>query len=153
VADQHLDAAVWLVNRSCHALDRENFEDYLALFVESGRYSIGNVSPEINKRQKFLDLTRSELEALLGQVSKHVREPNRRSRIATVMDVAMMGDGSVHVVSNVAIFSTDHILGTSAVYAVVEYHDELVEREGLRIRSRHVEMVTRSLKQGSIAPL
>lgn len=140
------------VGRSTYYLDVEDFEGWLSLFEPNGIYRIHVDSPELRRRMLWLELSRDDLQALLGSINKHLREGSQLTRIPSIL-FHDEHDGSVHSATAVTIFRTDPA-GTSSFFATCYYHDIwVIDGHRLLLHDRSVDLRTRMLGRGSLVPL
>lgn len=141
-----------LVQTTARALDREDLAGWLALFDAEGEYEISAYSAELRKDTIWWRNSKSELEKLIGDVTRHVRDPARRLHVVGPPLVEFEGD-SATLSAAFAIYRTLPS-GETSLYLVGRY-DDLVVRRGAEWKYlRHrVIAETRVLDIGSHLPL
>ena len=157
VSDKVRDA----VYRACILLDDEKWDDWLALCDESFEYEIGAWSPEIKKDMIYFSGNRSELKVTTDMLEKHNTDHSPLSRHATVYTIDENDDGTLSVVSSLAIYQNmldginSHIdAGESRLFVVGRYIDTMkIEGDRAVFLSRKVALETRRLDKGSHWPL
>lgn len=132
-------------------LDAEAFGEWIDLFVEGALYEVRAYSAEIGVDMEWMKLNREELQALLEQVSEHVRDLAQRLHLVSPVTVDIH-DTEASSVSSFAIFRTTQD-GVTQCYAVGQYEDTLVKREGVwRFLQRTVRLHTRLLETATHVP-
>lgn len=132
-------------------LDSEAFPDWIDLFVPDALYEVRAYSAEIGIEMEWMKLNKEELQALLEQVSEHVRDLSQRLHLVSPVTVEVQ-DIEAGAVSSFAIFRTTPD-GATQCYAVGQYEDTLVKREGMwRFRQRTVKLHTRVLEAATHVP-
>ena len=141
-----------LVSRAARLLDAGDYDEFVALFTDDGRYRIEAVSAELGKPMTWMDVDRSELAALFKEYPDHVVDKATRLHLVTTDEVEIAGDSGT-ALSTFAVFRTD-LHGASALYAVGRYEDAFV-REGQtwKLRSRKVRVETRQFTVPTPLPL
>ncbi len=138
-------------------LDERRFDDWLDLTARNFNYRIGAYSPEIRKEMTWLEHDREGLRALFALLGKHHQDHAVWFRHAVVQRVSQETADSLRVVTQLAIFHTvvdvgdTHLdSGSSRLFAVGRYYDQLVLEEGRWLLSdRYVRLDTRQLGIGS----
>jgi len=138
-------------------LDEQRFEDWLALTASRFRYRIGAYSPEIRKEMTWLDHDRDGMHALFELLGKHHVDHATWFRHAVVQRVTQEGPETLRAVTQLAIFHTSvdvgdvHVeAGSTRLFAVARYHDELVLENGRwLLADRLARLDTRQLGIGS----
>ena len=144
--------AINLVSRSCILLDDENFEGYLSLFAPDSHYRITSYSPDLRRELIYLDVDRTDLEALLRNIHHHIRMSGRLMRHPNGFVVDSKHDES-SVLTSLLIIHTD-LEGNSRIFAAGRYRDTLTLANGKpTIKSREVRLDTRQFGPGSHIPL
>lgn len=146
-----LEQAEWAVRRTCLLLDEERFDEWLECFSDDATYGVVAHSEELRREMRWLDLSRTELDARLANVDSFVRDRARRTRVPTVMAVEPHDDGSVEVMSYVVAYRTE-LDGSSSLYALLRY-DDLWHIDEWKLAARRVVLRTRMLATGSHMPL
>jgi methanesulfonate monooxygenase small subunit len=143
-----------LVTRSCFLLDQEKFDEYLRLFSDGSHYRITAYSPDLRKNQTWLDLTRDELQSLLGNLPHQVRMPGRFLRHPNGFLFDAKPDGSrISVITSLLVVHTD-IDGNSKIFAAGRYYDVIEETaDGPRLHEREVRLDTRQFGPGAHVPM
>jgi 3-phenylpropionate/cinnamic acid dioxygenase small subunit len=132
-------------------LDAEAFGEWIDLFVEGALYEVRAYSTEIGVDMEWMKLNREELQALLEQAPEHVRDLAQRLHLVSPITVALH-DKEASSVSSFAIFRTTRD-GVTQCYAVGQYEDTLVKREGVwRFLQRTVRLHTRLLETATHVP-
>ncbi len=149
------------VYRACVYLDDERWSDWLELCDESFQYEIGAYSPEIRKDMIYFSSDRAGLKGMTDMLIKHNTDHSPLRRHATVYTVDENDDGTVTVVSALAVYqnlldgTNSHIdAGSSRLFMIGRYVDRLRVEDGrARFVSRKVELDTRRLDKGSHWPI
>lgn len=157
VADAVRDA----VYRSCILLDDEKWTDWLNLCDEAFEYEITAWSPEINKDMIYFSGDRKYLQAMTDMLDKHNTDHSPLRRHATVYTIDENDDGTLTVVSSLAIYQNlldginSHIdAGESHLFIIGRYFDKMKIEDGKAIfLERKVALDTRRLDKGSHWPL
>ena len=143
------------IHSSCATLDREAFEDYLALFHPEARYEVVVYSPDIRKDMIWLAHDKCELTELLKMVPSHARQLGRYFRQSNVEQIQKdEGSGLFSVTSSVVVIYTE-IDGSSRLFAVARYHDKvrIASDQMPLLVKRVVQLETRDLGTGSHLPI
>jgi methanesulfonate monooxygenase small subunit len=138
-------------------LDDRQFDAWLEQTSRTFRYRIGAYSPEIRKEMIWLEHDREGLRALFALLGKHHVDHALWFRQAIVQRVSQDAPNSLRVVTQLAIFHTTvdvgdtHVeSGSSRLFAVGRYHDQLVLEGGRWVLAeRNVRLDTRQLGIGS----
>ena len=142
-----------LIYKSCKTLDAEEFDDYLDLYAEEFEYKVTNFSREIQKGQEWMDVNRSELKGLLGNVPLHFRLLGSFMRHATVYDIERNGADTAHALTYVTIYYTTPE-GATSVWAVGRYYDVIdVSGDVPLIADRNMKLETREVGIGTHLPM
>lgn len=149
------------VYRSCILLDDEKWTDWLNLCDENFDYAITAWSPEINKEMIYFSGDRKYLQAMTDMLDKHNTDHSPLRRHATVYTIDENDDGTLKVVSSLAIYQNlldginSHIdAGESHLFIIGRYVDKMKIEDGKAIfLERKVELDTRRLDKGSHWPL
>ena len=149
------------VYRSCILLDDEKWTDWLDLCDETFDYAITAWSPEINKEMIYFSGDRKYLQAMTDMLDKHNTDHSPLRRHATVYTIDENDDGTLKVVSSLAIYQNlldginSHIdAGESHLFIIGRYIDKMKIEDGKAIfLERKVELDTRRLDKGSHWPL
>lgn len=139
-----------VVQDACDALDRQKFDDFLALCDDGFRYRITSYSPDIRKELVLMDQDREEMGHLFSALPAHVRMPGLLLRHVSAGRVAPNDASSDRVTTHVAIYYTE-LNGITRLFAVGRYND-VVGHEG-RLRERVLRLDTRELSPGCHVPL
>lgn len=139
-----------LVYRSCLALDRMDFNAYMALCHPGFRYVISTFSPELRKDIVWLDHDYRGMKTLFDVLPKHVSDNYLRmnlSRHATVYTVEYNADSTAaKVVSGLQVFTTTKDGGETALLGVAKFYDTVaLDGDGARLLNREVRLDTRLL--------
>lgn len=156
----HLEKSVReLVYRTCLALDRMDFNAYMALCHPDFRYVISTFSPELRKDIVWLSHDYKGMKTLFDVLPKHVSDNYLRmtlSRHATVYTVDYDdGRGQANVVSGLQVFVTDKDGGETQLFGVAKFYDTVAldGDGGARLLRREVRLDTRQLGEtGSHIP-
>lgn len=135
---------------ACEALDRQRFNEFLALCDNEFRYRITSYSPDIRKELVLMDQNREEMGHLFAALPGHVRMPGQFLRHVAAGRVAPNDASSDRVTTQVAIYYTE-LSGITRLFAVGRY-DDVVSHEG-RLRQRVLRLDTRELSPGCHVPL
>ena len=140
-----------LVHATCETLDREAFEDYLALFHSDAWYEILVYSPDIQKDMVWLAHDKRALTELLSMAPRHARQLGTYFRQSNVEQIQT--DDRHHlfsVTSSVMVVYTE-IDGASRLFAVARYHDQVSIASGQAplLVKRSVRLETRDLGAGT----
>lgn len=140
-----------LVHATCETLDREAFEDYLALFHSDAWYEIVVYSPDIQKDMVWLAHDKRALTELLNMAPRHARQLGKYFRQSNVEQIRMDdGHDLFSVTSSIVIVYTE-IDGSSRLFAVARYHDQvsLASGQAPLLVKRIVRLETRDLGAGT----
>ena len=139
---------------SVRFLDSRHYEKFIGLFAGTGRYILTAESGEIRQVMTWLDVSKTELEELLKEASKHVHDLAERTHLLSVDEIKLNKDGnSASAKSTFSVFRTDKG-GSSEVYAVGFYDDSLLVSNGTwKIEDRRVNVRTRMFKTPTPTPL
>ena len=149
------------VYRSCILLDDEKWSDWLNLCDADFEYEITAWSPEINKDMIYFSGNRNYLQSMTDMLDKHNTDHSPLRRHATVYTIDENDDGTLTVVSSLAIYQNlldginSHIdAGESHLFIIGRYIDKMKIEDGKAIfLERKVELDTRRLDKGSHWPL
>lgn len=155
------DAVRDTVYRSCILLDDEKWSDWLNLCDEAFEYEITAWSPEINKDMIYFSGDRKYLQAMTDMLDKHNTDHSPLRRHATVYTIDDNDDGTLTVVSSLAIYQNlldginSHIdAGESHLFIIGRYVDKMKIEDGKAVfLERKVALDTRRLDKGSHWPL
>ena len=155
------DAVRDAVYRSCILLDDEKWSDWLQLCDEKFEYEIGAWSPEIKKDMIYFSGDRTYLQGMTDMLDKHNTDHSPLRRHATVYTIDENDDGTLDVVSSLAIYQNlldginSHIdAGESHLFVIGRYIDKMKIEDGKAVfLSRKVALDTRRLDKGSHWPL
>ena len=155
------DAVRDTVYRSCMLLDDEKWSDWLNLCDESFEYEITAWSPEINKDMIYFSGDRNYLQSMTDMLDKHNTDHSPLRRHATVYTIDENDDGTLTVVSSLAIYQNlldginSHIdAGESHLFIIGRYCDKMKIEDGKAIfLERKVALDTRRLDKCSHWPL
>ena len=150
-----------LVYRSCILLDDERWSDWLQLCDENFEYEITAYSPEIQKDMIYFSGNRDALQVMTDMLDKHNTDHSPLRRHATVYTIDENDDGTLDVVSSVAIYQNmldginSHIdAGESRLFVIGRYVDKMKVEDGkAKFLERKVALDTRRLDKGSHWPL
>lgn len=141
-----------LVQRTALLLDREQFDDWVALFAADGTYELSAYSTEIRRWMTWQLSDRPALAKMLAEVNEHVRDPARRRHVVGYPLVRIDGEeGSA--TAAFSIFRTTPE-GQSSLYMVGTYEDQLVRDSGAWLYKSHKVIVdTRMLDMFTHIPV
>ena len=156
-----LEAVREAVYRACIHLDDEKWNDWLDLCDKSFEYEVGAWSPEIRKDMIYFSGDRAYLQGMCDMLEKHNTDHSPLRRHATVYTVDENEDGTLDVVSSLAIYQNlldginSHIdAGESHLFVIGRYVDKMKMVDGKAVFvSRKVALDTRRLDKGSHWPL
>jgi methanesulfonate monooxygenase subunit beta len=145
------------IHAAALALDDLDFEGFLALTAPELRYRIEAYSPEIRKSMTWLDHDRASLAGLIELLPRHHVDSAQWLRLVSVARVTSGGPRLARAVSSVAFYHTVvdvgdvHVDGgSSRLFAIGRYHDELVLDGGRwLLAERRVKLATRQLGIGT----
>lgn len=148
------------VYRACILLDDEKWADWLDLCDESFEYEIGAWSPEIKKDMIYFSGNREALKGMTEMLPKHNTDHSPLRRHVTVYTIDDNDDGTLDVVSSLAIYQNlldgvnSHIdAGESHLFVIGRYVDKMKIKDGKAMfLSRKVALDTRRLDKGSHWP-
>ena len=148
------------VYRACILLDDEKWSEWLELCDESFEYEIGAWSPEIRKDMIYFSGNRDALQNMTDMLVKHNTDHSPLRRHATVYTIDENEDGTIDVVSSLAIYQNmldginSHIdAGESHLFVIGRYVDKMKMKDGKAVfLSRKVSLDTRRLDKGSHWP-
>lgn len=143
-----------LIQRTCSAMDTEDFASYLAACREDYNYAIRAYSPEIRRDMTWLDKDLAGMKTLLELMPKQNRDRTPLTRHFSLVSIERDADTSdVLVRSNLQIFRNTLDGGEVSVYAVGAYIDRIVLADsGVLLKGREVRLETRSLGTGYHVP-
>ncbi|NNE22068.1 MAG: hypothetical protein HKN11_05610 [Rhizobiales bacterium] len=149
------------VYRSCILLDDEKWSDWLNLCDADFEYEITAWSPEINKDMIYFSGNRDYLQSMTDMLDKHNTDHSPLRRHATVYTIDENDDGTLTVMSSLAIYQNlldginSHIdAGESHLFVIGRYIDKMKIEDGKAIfLERKVALDTRRLDKGSHWPL
>ena len=149
------------VYRACVLLDDEKWSDWLQLCDADFQYEITAWSPEIRKEMIYFSGNRDHLQAMTDMLDKHNTDHSPLRRHATVYTIDDNGDGTVTVVSSLAVYQNlldginSHIdAGESHLFMIGRYVDKLkIDGDGATFLTRKVALDTRRLDKGSHWPI
>lgn len=141
-----------LVHRSCFALDREDFGEFLSYCAPSFQYRISAFSPEIRKQMIWFDQDHGGLQSMFDMVSQHLRRLGTLFRHPSMGVVDRISAQEMKVVTSVLIVDTDPN-GRSKLFAAARYTDTIDISGDPRLTARFVQLETRDLGIGSHIPL
>jgi 3-phenylpropionate/cinnamic acid dioxygenase small subunit len=146
------DALRGLVHKSARFLDDCAFEDYTALYCDSGEYRIEVNAPECPSRMTWMLLNRDELATRFEEAASHKWKLAQQTRLLTVGFIEFGDDGAT-TSSTFCLYHTDGN-GESSCYAVGRYEDQwsLVGEEW-KLAKRVVNLATRMLSTSSPLPI
>lgn len=151
-----LAAAHAAIGRSCHLLDDERFDEWLAMCTQDVSYSIRAYSPEIRREMTWLKHDRAGLEQMLGTLRLHQRDSGDLFRHPSVLKMERDIDGSLDTMTAVLIYRTAQD-GMSSLFAAARYFDTWeAGSDQLLLKARRVQLATRVLMSdsgGSHVPL
>lgn len=155
------DAVRDAVYRSCILLDDEKWSDWLKLCDENFEYEIGAWSPEIKKDMIYFSGNRDYLQSMTDMLDKHNTDHSPLRRHATVYTIDENEDGTLDVVSSLAVYQNlldginSHIdAGESHLFIIGRYLDKMKIVDGKAVfLSRKVALDTRRLDKGSHWPI
>ena len=155
------DAVRDAVYRSCILLDDEKWSDWLKLCDEKFEYEIGAWSPEIKKDMIYFSGDRDYLQSMTDMLDKHNTDHSPLRRHATVYTIDENEDGTLDVVSSLAVYQNlldginSHIdAGESHLFIIGRYIDKMKMVDGKAVfLSRKVALDTRRLDKGSHWPI
>ena len=138
-------------------LDDRQFDAWLERTSKNFHYRIGAYSPEIRREMTWLEHDREGLRALFALIGKHHVDHALWFRQAIVQRISQESAEELRVVTQLAIFHTTvdvgdtHLdSGSSRLFAVGRYHDQLVLEDGRWVLAdRYVRLDTRQLGIGS----
>lgn len=141
-----------LVHSSARFLDDRAYEDYTALFCESGEYRIEVDAPECPSRMTWMFLNRDELVTRFDSVPGHEWKLAIQTRLVTVGAIEVAEDAAT-TSSSFCVYQTDG-KGESSCYAVGRYEDQwsLIHDEW-KLAKRVVNLATRLLPSPSPLPI
>ncbi len=144
------------IGRSCHLLDDERFDEWLAVCTQDVSYSIRTYSPEIRREMTWLQHDRAGLEQMLSTLRLHQRDSGTLFRHPSVLQMENGVDGTLKSMTAVLIYRTTQD-GISSLFAAARYFDEWEAGSvQLLLKTRRVQLVTRVLMSdtgGSHVPL
>jgi methanesulfonate monooxygenase small subunit len=147
------DTARDVVARSCLALDEEDTEGFLALCTADFKYRIEVDSPELRRKQLWLDHDRDGLAELLGSMSDHLRRSGRLLRHLGASICHERNVGVLHVSTSFTVLHTA-LDGSTALWAAGRYLDTVTLVDGAALLAqRLVDLHTRDLGIGSHVPI
>ncbi|MBM3503172.1 MAG: methanesulfonate monooxygenase [Alphaproteobacteria bacterium] len=143
-----------LVYRSCLALDREDFDGFLALCDPALHYVVTAYSPEIRKEMTWMEQDLAGMKALLAMVPQHLRRTGSLHRHVSVYQVeAPASDGTIGALSSFLVTHTA-LDGGSRLFAVGHYHDRIAATGGRHLlKTRRAHLETRDLGIGLHIPI
>lgn len=142
-----------LVHRSCFALDREDFPEFLSYCAPSFEYRISTYSPEIRKPMIWFDQDYGGLESMFDMVSQHLKRLGTLFRHPSMGIIDRVSDTEMKIVTSVLIVDTDPN-GRSKLFAAARYTDTIdLSGTAPRLTARFVNLETRDLGVGSHIPL
>lgn len=143
-----------LIQRTCSAMDKLDFETYLAACHEDYDYAIRAYSPEIRRDMTWLGKNLSSMKTLLDMIPKQNRDRTPLTRHFSIVSIERDTEtGDVLVRSALQVYRNTLDGGEVSVYAVGAYIDRIVlTDDGARLKEREVRLETRSLGNGSHVP-
>lgn len=143
-----------LIQRTCAAMDKEDFAAYLAACHADYNYAIRAYSPEIRRDMTWLDKDFAGMKTLLALMPKQNRDRTPLTRHFSIVSIAYDADsGDVLVKSALQVYRNTLDGGELSVYAVGAYIDRIVLTDGEpRLKAREVRLETRSLGAGYHVP-
>lgn len=143
-----------LVYRSCMALDREDFAEFLALCAPEFHYEVTAYSPEIRKEMTWMEQDFEGMRALLKMVPQHLRRTGSLHRHVSIYRVDRTPqNGAYGVLSSFQITHTA-LDGRSSLFAVGRYHDRVIlSGDALLLLERRAHLETRDLGIGLHVPI
>ena len=139
---------------SVRLLDSKQYDEFIKLFAENGRYILTAESKEIRHNMTWLDVSKTELAELLEESPKHIHDMAERTHILSVGELHLDASNTTVIAeSTFSVFRTA-IDGRTQVYAVGYYNDELtLINDEWKINQRHVKVQTRLFKTPTPTPL
>ncbi len=143
-----------VIYRSCLALDREDFDGFLALCSPKLHYLVTAYSPEIRKQMIWMEQDFEGMKALLGMVTQHLRRTGSLHRHVSVYEVERAPkDGVIAALSSFLITHTE-LDGRSRLFVVGHYHDRIdVSGAAPLLVERRAHLETRDLGIGLHVPI
>lgn len=143
-----------LIQRTCAAMDKEDFAAYLAACHADYNYAIRAYSPEIRRDMIWLDKDFSGMKTLLALMPKQNRDRTPLTRHFSIVSIEReTNTGDVLVRSALQVYRNTLDGGEVSVYAVGAYIDRIVLTDGEpRLKAREVRLETRSLGAGYHVP-
>lgn len=143
-----------LVYRSCMALDKADFDEYLSLCDDGYHYKITAYSPEIRKDMTWLEHDKGGMSQLFKQLPRHNSDSSPLSRHATIYTVEFNDkNDEADVVSALQVFKTALDGGATELYAVGKMYDKVkLNGNGATLVSRNIKLDTRQLGIGHHVP-
>lgn len=157
LAHERRSVAEDLIYGGVSYLDERNWNAWLSLTTPDFHYRIGAYSPEIRKEMIWLEHDREGLSALFGLMHKHHVDHAVWFRQAILQRVTQESQGTLRVVTQLAIYATSvdvgdvHVdSGSTRLFAVGRYYDRIDCSDGRwRLADRYVQLDTRQLGIGS----
>lgn len=148
------------IYRSTIALDRQDWNGWLAHCDRAFQYVIRSWSPEINKDLTYLALDRDGLASMVKLLPKHNTDHSPLTRHTSLYTVDIDNDtakavSSVIVYQNLLDGINSHIdAGESRLFLVGKYNDSFkIEGNRATFLSREVRIENRRLDKGSHWPI
>jgi anthranilate 1,2-dioxygenase small subunit len=146
----HAFLAIWALQAAyADTLDRKDFDGWPALFTDDGRYTI--LSAENVARGHalpILDYTHPPMmrDRMVALREAAVFTQATERRLFGNLRVSPVNDGLYRASSNVAIYRTDNIEGTTSLFVTGRYEDEIrLDATSVLFRSRTVHVDTFSI--------
>jgi methanesulfonate monooxygenase small subunit len=146
-----------VIYRGAALLDERRFDDWLQLTAANFHYRIGAYSPEIRKEMTWLEHDRDGLRAQFELLGKHHLDHAIWFRQAVVQEVLQESAQTLRTITRLVIFQTAvdvgdvHVeSGSTRLFAVARYHDQLVLEDGRwLLADRYARLDTRQLGIGT----
>jgi methanesulfonate monooxygenase subunit beta len=146
-----------LIYRGAALLDERRFDDWLQLTAAKFNYRIGAYSPEIRKEMTWLEHDREGLRAQFELLGKHHVDHAIWFRQAVLQEVSQENSETLRAITRLVIYQTAvdvgdvHVeSGSTRLFAVARYHDQLVLENGRWVLAdRYARLDTRQLGIGT----
>ena len=143
-----------LIHASARYLDDRDFQAYLGLYSEAGRYTIVTRAPELPGTMVWMQHNRTELSARIAAAPDQEWEiaEVEQTRVLSV-DLLEINGAGAQASSSFALYHTDPA-GVTTCYAVGRYDDCWEQLAGAwKLGSRRVVLKTRQLSMLSPLPI
>lgn len=143
-----------LIQRTCAAMDKEDFATYLMACHADYSYAIRAYSPEIRRDMTWLEKDFAGMKSLLDLMPKQNRDHTPLTRHFSIVSIERDAEtGDVLLKSALQIYRNTADGGEVSVYAIGAYIDRIVLTDGEpSLKAREVRLETRSLGVGNHVP-